>query len=178
MWQVTRDTWHITGGEHCVKCLVLGSYGLIFMVFLRFGVEWSVTQSVNDGSVCRTALATPGLLIIILQIVILNYYSYFHCSGVVLCNDTVDWVSTPLATVHHLSPKAQYLPCNLKWSNLQMLMSDQSCVRFTVASDGPVYFALSAVPSNPETWYYTRISEVGRASLSYPNYLIYWFRWM
>ena len=77
-----------------------------------------------------------------------------------MCNDTVDWVSTPLATVRSLSPPDQNLPCNLKWSNLQMLMSDQSCVRFTAASAGPVYFALSAVPSDLKTWYYIRISQV------------------
>ena len=41
-----------------------------------------------------------------------------------------------------------------------MLISDQSCVRFTAASAGPIYFALSQVPSLPDTWYYLRIAKV------------------
>ena len=33
MWQVTGDTWHITGGEHCVK---LGSLALMVLDLLCF----------------------------------------------------------------------------------------------------------------------------------------------
>lgn len=80
------------------------------------------------------------------------------------CDDTIDWVTTPLAFVRSINPPTEYVPCNLQWSNLQMLMSDQSCIRFTAASAGPIYFALSAVPSLPETWYYLRIARVCKLS--------------
>ena len=50
------------GGEHCVK--ISGtSNGLGFMVFLRFGGKGLLTELISDGGVCRTARATPGLLI-------------------------------------------------------------------------------------------------------------------
>ena len=81
-------------------------------------------------------------------------------SGLVECNDTTDWVRTPLAFVSPINPPEEYLPCNIKWRNRQQLMSDKSCVRFTAASEGPIYFALSQVPSLLETWYYLRIARV------------------
>ena len=73
----------------------------------------------------------------------------------------VDWVGAPLATVTTLSlQNKEFLPCNMEWSNTQMLMSDNSCVRFTAASEGPIYFGLSAVPDKFSTWYYFRIATV------------------
>ena len=78
----------------------------------------------------------------------------------VFCNDTTDWVDVPLGSVSSLAPPKEYRPCRLEWTNLQMLQSDQSCIRFTAASGGPIYFALSSVPSNTDTWYYLRISKV------------------
>ena len=76
----------------------------------------------------------------------------------------IDWVGTPLAIVTSLDPPNEFLPCNMEWSNHQMLMSDQSCVRFTAASRGPIYFGLSAVPDKLSTWYYIRITSVGFCS--------------
>ena len=73
----------------------------------------------------------------------------------------VDWVGSPLAIVTSLTPPTEFLPCNMEWSNHQMLMSDRSCVRFTAASKGPIYFGLSAVPDKLSTWYYIRITSVG-----------------
>ena len=70
------------------------------------------------------------------------------------CLDEVDMVNVPLATVTKLDAQQEHVPCNTDWNNNQMLMSDRSCVRFTAASDGPIYFALSAVPKRNETWYY------------------------
>lgn len=78
------------------------------------------------------------------------------------CTDTTDWVDTPLAFVSSVDTSTEYIPCNIKWRNLQMLMSDNSCIRFTAASAGPIYFALSAVPSLSKTWYYLRIAKVRR----------------
>ena len=72
----------------------------------------------------------------------------------------IDWVGVPLATVTSLNPPTEYLPCNMDWSNHQMLISDSSCVRFTAASKGPIYFGLSAVPDKLSTWYYFRITSV------------------
>ena len=51
------DMWHIPN-----------SYGLWFMEFWRLGgkgsqTDW-LTESINDKGVCRTASATPSLLII------------------------------------------------------------------------------------------------------------------
>jgi len=71
----------------------------------------------------------------------------------------IDWVGTPLAIVTSLTPPKEYFPCNIEWSNHQMLMSNKSCVRFTAASSGPIYFGLSAVPKKPSTWYYFRITS-------------------
>ena len=54
-----------------------------------------------------------------------------------------------------------------------MLMSHKSCIRFTAASAGPIYFALSAVPSFPDTWYYLRIARVG--AYLYKNFCVNFF---
>jgi hypothetical protein len=75
-------------------------------------------------------------------------------------DNTVDWVDTPLAIVKSLNTPTEFLPCNVKWSNMHMLMEDRSCVRFTAASAGPIYFALSAIPAKLKTWYYFRITKV------------------
>ena len=83
-----------------------------------------------------------------------------HISGSVDCTDKKGWVDTPLAEVHKIRESSKFFPCNLEWSNLQMLMSHKSCIRFTAASAGPVYFAVYFVPSLPDTWYYLRIAKV------------------
>ena len=74
--------------------------------------------------------------------------------------DSVDWLDTPLAVVKSFQTPDSFLPCNVKWSNLHMLMNDNSCVRFTAASAGPIYFVLSAIPASFDTWYYFRITNV------------------
>jgi len=73
--------------------------------------------------------------------------------------DSVDWLDTPLAVVKSIKAPDSFLPCNVKWSNLHMLYDDNSCVRFTAASAGPIYFVLSAIPASDDTWYYFRITN-------------------
>ena len=73
---------------------------------------------------------------------------------------SVDWLNTPLAIVKSLDIPTTFVPCNVQWSNLHMLVDDDSCVRFTAASSGPIYFVLSAIPAKFETWYYFRITYV------------------
>ena len=60
MWYVTLDIWHMTydmlhveGGEHSLKSSD--------PKLIRFGSEVIKWQIINEG-VCRTNLATPGLL--------------------------------------------------------------------------------------------------------------------
>ena len=75
MWQVTRDTWHVTCdmfGEVNIlsKFQLPSSYRLWLMILWRSGgkgwlAEWmneSMNESMNYEAVYRTAPATPGLL--------------------------------------------------------------------------------------------------------------------
>ena len=71
-WQVTRDTWHVTCdmfGEVNIlsKFQLPSSYRLWFMILWRSGGKGSPTELINqlmsNKAVCRTAPATPGLLI-------------------------------------------------------------------------------------------------------------------
>ena len=63
---MTRDMWHMVGGEHSLK--ISGPK------LLRFGIDsvlkilnermtQLMNKSISDEGVCRTAPATPGLLI-------------------------------------------------------------------------------------------------------------------
>ena len=64
---MTYDTWHIVWDEHYLKILApqLFQFG-IDSVWKIFDLkDYSVSVSINDGGDCRTAPATPGLLIII-----------------------------------------------------------------------------------------------------------------
>ena len=74
--------------------------------------------------------------------------------------NSVDWLKIPLAIVESLETPTTFVPCNVRWSNLHMLVDDDSCVRFTAASSGPIYFVLSAIPAKFDTWYYFRITYV------------------
>ena len=52
-------------GVNIVSTFQVPSYnGFGVMVFLGFGGKGSLSDLINNGVVCRTALATPGLLII------------------------------------------------------------------------------------------------------------------
>ena len=69
MWHVTRDTLHMTGGggEPFVKSsapqlLRFGSEGV-----LKIFKYHLINHLISNKGVCRTALATPGLLIISMQ---------------------------------------------------------------------------------------------------------------
>ena len=66
-WHVTHDMWLVVWGNILSKFQLPSSYGLWFMISWRLGGKgWlthSLTQSINDEGVCRTAPATPGLLI-------------------------------------------------------------------------------------------------------------------
>ena len=78
-WQVTRDTWHVTHDmwhmTHGVvwtfsqnfSCLALTVWDLWCCEYLEEKADtlnqW-INESMNGEAVCRTAPATPGLLII------------------------------------------------------------------------------------------------------------------
>ena len=67
MWHVTPDTWHLTrgGGVKIFKKFQVSSfYGLGVMIFEDLVEKAdSLTDLISDKVVCRTAPATPGLLI-------------------------------------------------------------------------------------------------------------------
>ena len=75
MWHLTPDIWHVTPDKLDVsrdtqgvmrivsKFQVSSSYGLGLKVFWRFWTKRSLNEWINNEGVCRTALATPGLLI-------------------------------------------------------------------------------------------------------------------
>ena len=60
MWHVTCDTWHVTHDTWHVSPLYLLWFGCIYVLKV-----WSkrVTQLMNCNGICRTAPATPGLVI-------------------------------------------------------------------------------------------------------------------
>ena len=80
MWHITRHMWHVTRDMQHVICDMSwgvnilskfqrpSSSGLWFMIFWRLGwKDWmteSMNQWINHEADCRTAPATPGLLII------------------------------------------------------------------------------------------------------------------
>ena len=76
MWHVTFDTWHVTHDTWHMACDMLwrvnilskfqlpSSYGLWFNISWRLGGKGWRTDWLNHVGVCRTAPATPGLLII------------------------------------------------------------------------------------------------------------------
>ena len=68
MWHVTRDTWHVWGGEHSLK--ISAPYLLLFVIYdimkiWRKRLTELTNESINDKAVYRTAPATPGLLKIV-----------------------------------------------------------------------------------------------------------------
>ena len=72
MWQVTRDTWHMTHDTWHVthdSFQLPSSSGLGLTVFgIYFHTAWVtelINEWMNNGGDCRTAPATPGLLIIL-----------------------------------------------------------------------------------------------------------------
>ena len=74
MWQVTGDTWHmpydtwqVGQGEHTLKIpapylLQFRSEGLLKIFSQRIS-DW-INKEINHKGVCRTAPATPAMLII------------------------------------------------------------------------------------------------------------------
>ena len=62
-WLVTCDTWW--GVNILSKFLLPSSYCLWFMILWRSGGKGWRNHLISDEAVCRTAPATPGLLIII-----------------------------------------------------------------------------------------------------------------
>ena len=65
-WHMTRDMWHMMGGEHSFKIsapqLLWFGIDSTLNIFPQTMTE-SVNESINYGGDCRTAPATPGLLI-------------------------------------------------------------------------------------------------------------------
>ena len=69
MWHMTGDTWQVTRDTWCgvnilSKFQFSSSNNLGLMMFWRSGGKGWMSDSVNYEAVCRTAPATPGLLII------------------------------------------------------------------------------------------------------------------
>ena len=67
---MTSDTGHVTRDTQGVvnivsKFQVTSTYGLGVMMFCRLGGKGLPTELTINNGVCRTALATQGLLIII-----------------------------------------------------------------------------------------------------------------
>ena len=63
---MTRDMWHLThdrwGGVNFLsKCQLSSSYSLGVKIILQRITDW-VNEWMSDRGVCRTGLATPGLL--------------------------------------------------------------------------------------------------------------------
>ena len=56
-------TWLVWGGKHSLK-ISASSYRFWFMILWRYGGKGWLSDLMNDKAVYRTALATPGLLII------------------------------------------------------------------------------------------------------------------
>ena len=66
MWHVTSYMWHMVGGEHSLKIsapqlLRFGLDSVLKIVNKR--ITDLINESVSYKGVCRTARATPGLLI-------------------------------------------------------------------------------------------------------------------
>ena len=62
MWHMTWDMWQVEGGEHSLSSLALTAWEWKFVEDLEEKEQW-LNQSISDEAVCRTAPATPGLLI-------------------------------------------------------------------------------------------------------------------
>ena len=82
MWHLPRDTWHLTCDmwwrvNSLSKLQLSSSYALGVLTIWRSEGKASVSESINDKGVCRTALAIPGLVIIYDFI----YYSILSTCG-------------------------------------------------------------------------------------------------
>ena len=67
-WHVTRDTWHMTQGvgwTFSQNFSFLALNGLGFMMLWISGGKGSAIHWINKEALCKTAPATPGLLIIV-----------------------------------------------------------------------------------------------------------------
>ena len=74
-WHMTPDTWHVTHDKQHVSYDTQGVVAIVskfevpssndfgFIMFWRFGTKGLLIYSISNWGVCRTAPATPGLLI-------------------------------------------------------------------------------------------------------------------
>ena len=62
-WHQTSDRWHVVGGEHSSKFQLSSYHGSGVMMLWRFWRKSAISDFISDGGDCRTAPATPGLLI-------------------------------------------------------------------------------------------------------------------
>ena len=84
MWLVTYDTWHVTCDTQGVvniasSCQLPSSNSLRYLVWKIFPqtISQSEIQLISNGGDCRTAPATPGLLIILIFAVLTFNGSFF-----------------------------------------------------------------------------------------------------
>ncbi|XP_077985473.1 uncharacterized protein LOC144440089 [Glandiceps talaboti] len=56
----------------------------------------------------------------------------------------------------------QRIPCNIHWSNVQLLDTTHGgvCLFFSAVSEGTIYAVFSSVPKDTTTWYFVEISPV------------------
>ena len=68
MWRMIPDMWHVVGVNILSRFQLTSSYGLWYFEDLEEKADWLtewINQSIIYEGVCRTAPATPGLLITI-----------------------------------------------------------------------------------------------------------------
>ena len=85
-WHLTPDMWHLVGDEHPLKIsrLLLSLFGRDCALKIFFHKpslselmnEW-MNELINYEAVCRTAPATPGLLIMSCSIIFFFYKIYY-----------------------------------------------------------------------------------------------------
>ena len=62
-WHMTCDMWHVVGGEHSLKISAPSLIWFVIYDILKIRRK-RLTEWLSDEADCRTAPATPGLLII------------------------------------------------------------------------------------------------------------------
>ena len=139
----TRDiSYNHHSGEINAKDPLVSIHVVIFNYDEDIGILY-----INNNTCCLNKQEAPGLF-----------------GNNINCENDIDWINRPLAKIlkHESLDKRRLQSCNIKWSNSQMFnpSKENGCIRFTAASEGPIYFSASAVPARRESWYNVRISTM------------------
>ena len=115
MWHVTCDTWHVTydmllGVNNLSKFQLPSSSGLWFMILWRLRGKGWLTDWLSNEAECRTAPATPGLLIMeTFKILWHNFFSLTLSSNCVGIFKYAMWLKVVgLWNVHKLQKNSFY----------------------------------------------------------------------